>query len=305
MILDFQNNTLLVHLCAKETLASRWQVKIVLLSSIFGLLVLGILVRSIAIGRISLDPDPVCEGRCFSVFWWGTISNCGERVPPTWWVYFAYRIISFVAILLYAEYNTDWYHYFEQDLKAKVDKAKLQNLQKKWAETLEIADLSENEQEDIKYWIENVEREYREKRKRTKTPIFDDYHGVRWEGLLLLLDNNIISIATFTTVVGIANSGDIVQSSGIDSVGQIIALVVAIASTITALVKATIITRDGSRNKNTWYEFKKSISIAREYEEYPTSDPDSDSDSNDSNEPRPTYELNESSSSSKEAKTLS
>ncbi|KAF3935140.1 hypothetical protein ABW20_dc0103342 [Dactylellina cionopaga] len=187
MILDFQNNALLVHLCAVESLAARWQVRIVLLTALAGLAMLGVLMK-----RVDSSQLQSSECGCVTIVWWGLISTCGpHRVSPSWWVYYAYRVISFLSIALWADYNTSYYDALEKGSKDP-NHPKHEQMKKAW--------------------------------KR--------HTGTRLEGLLLLLDNNIIAIATFASVALTIRRNDIAQTSAIYSVGQIVALTVAVATVI-------------------------------------------------------------------------
>ncbi|OJZ85536.1 hypothetical protein ASPFODRAFT_48121 [Aspergillus luchuensis CBS 106.47] len=98
MILDSENAALSIQLFSKETMASRWQVSMTLIAQVAGLTVLAIIVDSFARGLLD---NKQCD--CFSVFWWGWISNC-PNIPSDiapFWTYFALRslvILQFTVI---------------------------------------------------------------------------------------------------------------------------------------------------------------------------------------------------------------
>ncbi|KAF3939746.1 Ankyrin-2 [Dactylella cylindrospora] len=110
------------------------------------------------------------------------MSTCRLRVPASWWVYYAHRVVSFLVVVGYAECNTDYYHYLEK----------------------------------------------RDKRE------WSSRNGTRLEGFLLLLDNNVTSLATFATVARSIRRNDITQSSTIYSVGQVVAIVIAVGTVLRA-----------------------------------------------------------------------
>jgi hypothetical protein len=70
-ILDAQNMALLIPLTAKEVLAARWQVIILIPTQIFGLVILPLIV----VGLDNGDFTPK-DCRCLLVFWWSWISSC-------------------------------------------------------------------------------------------------------------------------------------------------------------------------------------------------------------------------------------
>ncbi|KAI2620393.1 hypothetical protein GGR54DRAFT_97244 [Hypoxylon sp. NC1633] len=94
LILDAQGNSLSIQLVTKETLAARWQVAIVLVAQLLGLVIEGVLVGSFT---TNLLPTQSC--RCFSVFWWAWLSNCQSVSPNNiepYWIYFGYRFINII-----------------------------------------------------------------------------------------------------------------------------------------------------------------------------------------------------------------
>ncbi|KAI4869674.1 hypothetical protein F4820DRAFT_363897 [Hypoxylon rubiginosum] len=95
LILDAQGNSLSIQLVTKETLAARWQVAIVLIAQLLGLVIEGVLVGSFTANL--LPPTDNCK--CFSVFWWAWFSNCPSVSPNNiepFWIYFGYRFINIV-----------------------------------------------------------------------------------------------------------------------------------------------------------------------------------------------------------------
>ncbi|KAI0843999.1 hypothetical protein F5Y00DRAFT_249779 [Daldinia vernicosa] len=94
LILDAQGNSLSIQLVTKETLAARWQVAIVLIAQLLGLIIEGILVGNFI---TNLRPTRDCD--CFSAFWWAWLSNCPSASPneiEPFWIYFGYRFINII-----------------------------------------------------------------------------------------------------------------------------------------------------------------------------------------------------------------
>ncbi|KAK4034655.1 hypothetical protein C8A01DRAFT_48993 [Parachaetomium inaequale] len=111
MIMDAQNIALSIQLVAKEALAARWQVGIVITSQIFGLAVLPVLITKLSDGSLASD-----ECSCLTVFWWARISNCFV-VSPTeraiFWIYYACRCAGFSQTAFHSIYNTRAFHLAE------------------------------------------------------------------------------------------------------------------------------------------------------------------------------------------------
>jgi hypothetical protein len=116
MILDAQNMALSIQLAAKETLAARWQVGIVVLAQVFGLSIVPVLVSNLFAGSFATD-----ECGCLTVFWWAWLSNClpSSRERVVFWVYYASRCVGFCQAAFHAIYNTETFH--EAEPKGKED----------------------------------------------------------------------------------------------------------------------------------------------------------------------------------------
>jgi hypothetical protein len=121
MILDGQNMALAIQLTAKETLTSRWQVGLAVLTQFVGLgtisaIVAGFNTRSYASESCS----------CLLVFWWGWLGNCSPSIPlsePTvFWTYLACRFISNFQASFHALYNTTSFDRAEKDTRDTADK---------------------------------------------------------------------------------------------------------------------------------------------------------------------------------------
>ncbi|KAI1414953.1 hypothetical protein F5Y13DRAFT_187640 [Hypoxylon sp. FL1857] len=94
LILDAQGNSLSIQLVTKETLAARWQVAIAVIAQVLGLVIEGVLVGNFT---TTLPPKESCT--CFFVFWWTWFSNCPSASPhevKPFWIYFGYRFINII-----------------------------------------------------------------------------------------------------------------------------------------------------------------------------------------------------------------
>ncbi|KAI3400866.1 hypothetical protein diail_1555 [Diaporthe ilicicola] len=119
MILDAQNVGLSVHLEAKETLASRWQVGIVVLAQVFGLIVIPVLVFKFVRADFSNE-----ECSCLTVFWWAWLSSCGQdstatREMPVFWTYYACRCVGLCQTTFHSLYNTSKFDKAEKSERAE------------------------------------------------------------------------------------------------------------------------------------------------------------------------------------------
>ncbi|KAI1464154.1 uncharacterized protein F4812DRAFT_468112 [Daldinia caldariorum] len=107
LILDAQGNSLSIQLVTKETLAARWQVVIVLIAQLLGLIIEGILV-----GNFTRNLRPTSDCDCFSAFWWAWLSNCPSDSPndvEPFWIYFGYRFVNIVHGAYFAATRTTTY----------------------------------------------------------------------------------------------------------------------------------------------------------------------------------------------------
>ncbi|KAJ4328853.1 hypothetical protein N0V84_000640 [Fusarium piperis] len=107
MILDAQNMALSIPLAAKEALAARWQVRVMTLIQLFGLITLLFIVRQLFHGSFSTEDCP-----CLTVFWWAWLSNCRppQKEQALFWVYCSLRCLIFAQTLFHSLYNTQEFH---------------------------------------------------------------------------------------------------------------------------------------------------------------------------------------------------
>jgi hypothetical protein len=115
MLLDAQNISMSIQLAAKEALAARWQVGIVLVTEVFGLAVSAELVRRFASGSFATD-----DCGCLTVFWWAWLSNCQESPldeMPIYWTYYACRCVILIQTTVHSALNTEAFDKAEKDDK--------------------------------------------------------------------------------------------------------------------------------------------------------------------------------------------
>lgn len=120
MILDSQNSALSILLVTKETLASRWQVGIVIFCQAMSLVLIPILVK----GFLHDLKTPLAgdDGGCNSiqVFWWGRLRSFPyDQETRIWswgsetsafWIYYTFRCILYAQSSFHALMNTQIFH---------------------------------------------------------------------------------------------------------------------------------------------------------------------------------------------------
>jgi hypothetical protein len=117
-ILDAQNVALQIPLTAKETLAARWQVILLLPTQTLGLVVLPFIVVGLDRHHFAFE-----DCRCFYVFWSSWISDCAETSGETltlFWMYYSLRWIMLIQSTFHSLYNTRGFH--ESEKKWRFDK---------------------------------------------------------------------------------------------------------------------------------------------------------------------------------------
>lgn len=209
MILDAQNAGLSIQLAAKETLAARWQIKIVVLAQIFGLITIPVLVSNFIRGEFASD-----DCRCLTVFWWAWLSSCGSatvREMLVFWIYYSCRCVGIFQNCFHSLYNT-----------SKFDKAEKSErpLSDSWREGPDVEHIGGR---DIR--LRRVTHLYR--RQNGQVVCFREYPATVTLMYTVYGAFSLISMGTAQTSVASLN---LKPPSPIDSVGQIISLVVAAAT---------------------------------------------------------------------------
>ncbi|KAG7039883.1 hypothetical protein JMJ78_0011543 [Colletotrichum scovillei] len=125
MILDSQNMALSIILINKQTLASRWQVGIVIFCQAMSMVLIPILVRGF-LGTLSdthLTPDDKCKS--IQVFWWGKLRNffynedpsidSKRNEPSVFWLYYTFRCVVYIQSSFHGLMNTQIFHKAEKN----------------------------------------------------------------------------------------------------------------------------------------------------------------------------------------------
>ncbi|KAK3386408.1 hypothetical protein B0H63DRAFT_540257 [Podospora didyma] len=94
MLLDAQSLALAVSFSSREILAARWEVVMVSLAQVLGMVVIGVVVARFDHLKFAGD-----ECDCFSFFWWAWQSSCFSPSLPLaegaiFWVYYTFRWLS-------------------------------------------------------------------------------------------------------------------------------------------------------------------------------------------------------------------
>nr|XP_036574918.1 uncharacterized protein CTRU02_15115 [Colletotrichum truncatum]KAF6781408.1 hypothetical protein CTRU02_15115 [Colletotrichum truncatum] len=136
MVLDSQNSATLIQMVTKETLASRFQVFVVIPCQVLGLVVEAILVRHFHHHFRNTWSGPE-YGKCYCVMvtWRGRLSSCRGTTPKLlsdemtiFWIYFSCRVVAFIQSSYHALKDTSKFHYAE--IKSREKKFK-KNLRRK------------------------------------------------------------------------------------------------------------------------------------------------------------------------------
>ena len=113
VILDAQNVALLIPVTAKQTLAARWQVLILIPAQIVGLVFLPVLVVKFTKGGFASQD---CE--CLGIFWWSRLNDCdassGDELS-LFWIYYTLRWIMWIQSFFHSMYNAGRFHRSEKE----------------------------------------------------------------------------------------------------------------------------------------------------------------------------------------------
>ncbi|KAK8135172.1 hypothetical protein PG984_007184 [Apiospora sp. TS-2023a] len=108
MLLDSQGSAMSIQLMAKEVLAARWQVRIIVGCQSVGLVLLTMFVAKFDAGEFTGRGE---GGSCFCVtaFWWGWIGDCSGSTDSSeaavFWIYLSCRFIGFIQSAFLAVAN--------------------------------------------------------------------------------------------------------------------------------------------------------------------------------------------------------
>ena len=116
--LDAQNLALFILPTAKETLAARWQVLLLIPAQLMGLIVLPILVTRLNNGAFASE-----DCKCLRIFWWSRLSDCGtfpNGEISVFWVYYTLRLIMWLQSITHSLYNAPNFHESERAVRNAV-----------------------------------------------------------------------------------------------------------------------------------------------------------------------------------------
>ncbi|RTE70457.1 hypothetical protein BHE90_015157 [Fusarium euwallaceae] len=203
MILDAQNMALSIPLAAKEALAARWQVRVMSLIQLFGLVTLIFIVRQLFHGSFSTKDCP-----CLTVFWWAWLTNCQppQKEQALFWVYSSFRCLLFAQTTFHSLYNTQEFH--EAEPKCGDEGTEIQQ---KGGVLVKVTYPNDS--------IDGLPASYSEYPATTSSMYA--LHGV-------------LALTSMSAAEMAIQNSNLQPSSTINSVGQIIALVVAAATALRA-----------------------------------------------------------------------
>ena len=206
MIIDGQGLGLSIQLTAKEVLTSRWQVGISIMAQLCSLVAMPIIVHWFT--NNAHPPNDQCG--CLTIFWWGRLGNChASSWSLEWaifWVYLAWRVVGFVQTAFHAGWNTSAFDQAEKDIRnAPVD---LRHLAGRLGKITYV-------HHDAMGFL-----------------LYGDYTStISLIGTLY----GLLALTSLSNAKAIMLQLNIKPSSAIDSIGQVIALVIAAATVIRAI----------------------------------------------------------------------
>ncbi|KAH6878486.1 hypothetical protein BKA58DRAFT_96668 [Alternaria rosae] len=112
VILDVQNVALLIPVTAKQTLAARWQVLILIPAQVLGLVFLPVLVVRFIMGGFASE-----DCKCLDIFWWSRLSGCetsGNELS-LFLIYYTLRWMMWFQSTFHSMYNTQPFHESEKN----------------------------------------------------------------------------------------------------------------------------------------------------------------------------------------------
>ncbi|KAI4906463.1 hypothetical protein J4E90_010537 [Alternaria incomplexa] len=113
VILDAQNVSLHIPATAKQTLAARWQVLLLIPAQIMGLVFLPVVVIKLMKGEFASE-----DCKCLKIFWWSSLSDCDDFSGlelSLFWIYYTLRWIMWCQSSFHSMYNTQPFHESERE----------------------------------------------------------------------------------------------------------------------------------------------------------------------------------------------
>ncbi|KAK4225164.1 hypothetical protein QBC38DRAFT_483625 [Podospora fimiseda] len=243
LILDAQNSALSIQLAGKETLAARWQAIIVMLAQASGLVVFAVIMSQFTSGSFVTD-----ECQCFSVFWWGWLSNCSlfpSAEHTVFWLYFALRCLFFAQCSFHTMWNTRTFDEAEKIARGK----KLTNKESGGNEK-ENGCLCGITYPDPIYPPGNE--------------ILIKYCDYPATATLMYVLHGVTAVTSMAVSESIIRDYSLRANSQVYSVGQVIALVVAGSTVLRALWLFLRMFRDGSKTWKRWKEQRRALVVEQE-----------------------------------------
>lgn len=233
MILDAQNVGLSISLTAKDTLAARWLVRIIVPAQIFGFVVISILIANFTRGEFANDDN--CS--CLTVFWWAWLSNCSSSITremPIFWTYYACRCVGLCQTSFHSFYNS-----------SKFDTAEKSERPVMHATDEERGTTAMDEHGSRSIMLNNATYIYISQ--DGEAGCFKEYPATV---TIMYAVNGVFSLASISTVQTTIADFNLGSSSPINSVGQIISLSVAAATLIRAAWLCYTLFRGEARESN-------------------------------------------------------
>lgn len=205
MILDGQSMALSIQLTSKETLAARWQTACAVLTQLFGLAIVTVIIAKYRHGYFVQDS---CE--CLGIFWWGWLNPChkGNQANESaiGWIYITCRYCCVLQTTLHGLWNMKAFDEAEKDGRNTDDE------QRKLGGTL------------IK----------------TTHPRSTGHGSARFGEYpatvtFMYAFYGLLSITSLATAEITLHDLNLSPTSGVNSIGQVIALVIAAATVLRAL----------------------------------------------------------------------
>lgn len=238
-ILDAQNVALHIPHTTKETLAARWQVLILLPTQLLGLALLPVLVVGLQRGDFASED---CE--CLYVFWWSRLSDCGAfpgNEPSIFWTYYSLRWIMWGQSCFHSMYNAEWFHQAEKSRRIAMQKATNKESEHGSQASQGPKSLSpkqhdsQRSQEPEQSSLEQQDSQDLEKPVERATIqagfLYNEYPATI---SLSYTSYALYSLTSMVAAEATIINFDLHPSSGVDSVGQIIAMVIAAATSLRA-----------------------------------------------------------------------
>ncbi|KAI4912237.1 uncharacterized protein J4E92_010088 [Alternaria infectoria] len=216
VILDAQNVALHIPSTAKQTLAARWQVLLLIPAQIMGLVFLPVLVTKFIKGGFASE-----DCQCLDLFWWSRLSDCdafsGNEIS-LFWIYYTLRCIMWVQSSFHSMYNTQPFHKSEKNGRDPILRSDHTKPKSDSAEALAL------EFEDTERGVKRATVQY--------GPLYKQYPAT------ILLSYTTYALYSLTSMVVAEvtiREYDLQPSSNVYSIGQIIAIVVSLATLIRAI----------------------------------------------------------------------